>query len=191
MGYLNRDDRREVILQAAMRVALAEGFSAMTVRRIASEAGVASGQVHHHFTSTNELKSQAFIRLIDELLNIELLPATASCRDQLHAMLGSDEGGLEPYVHLWREALLLANRDEEIKGAYLITMERWHAKVVQLIKQGRAAGEFTDSDTAENIAWRLIALVCGMDGIYVLGLPDVDEAAFNRHLAVMIERELY
>ncbi|EDT6751395.1 TetR family transcriptional regulator, partial [Salmonella enterica subsp. enterica serovar Muenchen] len=26
MSYLNRDERREVILQAAMRVALAEGF---------------------------------------------------------------------------------------------------------------------------------------------------------------------
>ena len=43
MGYLTRDERREEILQAAMRVALAEGFSAMTVRRIASEAGVATG----------------------------------------------------------------------------------------------------------------------------------------------------
>ncbi len=35
MRYLHRDDRREVILQAAMRVALADGFAAMTVRRIA------------------------------------------------------------------------------------------------------------------------------------------------------------
>lgn len=35
MSYLNRDERREVILQAAMRVALEEGFTAMTVRRLA------------------------------------------------------------------------------------------------------------------------------------------------------------
>ena len=51
MSYMNRDERREVILQAAMRVALEEGFSAMTVRRIATEAQVATGQLHHHFTS--------------------------------------------------------------------------------------------------------------------------------------------
>ncbi|WP_342320653.1 TetR family transcriptional regulator [Kosakonia sp. BYX6] len=190
MRYLNRDDRREVILKAAMRVALAEGFSAMTVRRIASEAGVATGQVHHHFTSANELKSQAFIRLIAELLEVEVVPASAPWREQLHSMLGSDEGGLEPYVHLWREALLLASKEPEIKGAYLLTMEMWHVKVVQLIEQGRAAGEFSDNDSAQNIAWRLIALVCGMDGICVLGMPDVDEAAFKRHLAVMIEKEL-
>lgn len=76
MGYLTRDERREEILQAAMRVALAEGFSAMTVRRIASEAGVATGQVHHHFTSGGELKSLAFIRLIRELLDADVLGNT-------------------------------------------------------------------------------------------------------------------
>jgi AcrR family transcriptional regulator len=48
MRYLSKDERREEILQAAMRVALAEGLAAMTVRRIAAEAGVATGQVHHH-----------------------------------------------------------------------------------------------------------------------------------------------
>ncbi|ESJ83949.1 TetR family transcriptional regulator [Salmonella enterica subsp. enterica serovar Braenderup str. CFSAN000756] len=63
MSYLNRDERREVILQAAMRVALAEGFAAMTVRRIASEADVAAGQVHHHFSSAGELKALAFVHL--------------------------------------------------------------------------------------------------------------------------------
>ncbi|MGG7446921.1 TetR family transcriptional regulator [Kosakonia oryzendophytica] len=190
MRYLHRDDRREVILQAAMRVALADGFAAMTVRRIAQEAAVATGQVHHHFASANELKAQAFIRLIDALLNVEVVPVTAPWRDQLHSMLGSDDGGLEPYVRLWREALVLAGKEPEIKGAYLLTMEMWCAKVVELIDKGRAAGEFTGGDAAHDIAWRLIAFVCGMDGICMLGMPDVDEAAFNRHLAVMITKEL-
>jgi hypothetical protein len=33
-------------------------------------------------------------------------------------------------------------------------------------------------------------MVCGMDGICILGMPDVDESAFKRHLARMIEKEL-
>jgi len=190
MRYLTRDDRREAILQAAMRVALAEGFNAMTVRRIASEGGVATGQVHHHFASANDLKCQAFIRLTEDLLNMELVPPTARWREQLHSMLGSEDGALEPYLRLWREALLLANKEPEIKGAYVLAMEMWHTKVVELIRQGRDAGEFSDGDTAQNIAWRLIALVCGLDGIWLLGMPDVDEAAFHRHLAAAIEKEL-
>lgn len=44
MAYLNREQRREMILQAAMHVALNEGFSAMTVRRIATEAQTSTGQ---------------------------------------------------------------------------------------------------------------------------------------------------
>ena len=42
MHYLQRDERREGIMQAAMRLAL-RGFSAMTVRQIAREAQVAAG----------------------------------------------------------------------------------------------------------------------------------------------------
>ncbi|WP_175539114.1 hypothetical protein [Kosakonia arachidis] len=48
----------------------------------------------------------------------------------------------------------------------------------------------SDCGSAENIDWRLIALVCDMDGICMLSMPDVDDVAFNRHLSVMIEKEL-
>ncbi|VDZ78933.1 TetR family transcriptional regulator [Salmonella bongori] len=88
MSYLNRDERREVILQAAMRVALEEGFAAMTVRRIASEADVAAGQVHHHFSSAGELKALAFVHLIRTLLDAGHVPAPTTWRERLHAMLG-------------------------------------------------------------------------------------------------------
>ena len=80
MRYLSKDERREEILQAAMRVALTEGFAAMTVRRIATEAGVATGQVHHHFASAGELKSLAFVRLIRDLLDAEIVGENAGGR---------------------------------------------------------------------------------------------------------------
>ncbi|MEH4659142.1 TetR family transcriptional regulator [Phytobacter diazotrophicus] len=191
MGYLSRDERRELILQAAIRVALSDGFAGMTVRRIASEAGVATGQVHHHFSSGAELKAQAFVRVMGELLDVDLLPESASWRERLHAMLGSNEDGFDPYIRLWREAQLLASKEHELKGAYVLTMEMWHEKVVDIIDAGVKAGEFIRHDSTENIAWRLIALVCGLDGISVLGMPDVDDAAFDRHLDAMIHRELF
>ncbi|MGR5945603.1 TetR family transcriptional regulator [Enterobacter sp. C4G1] len=191
MRYLSKDERREDILQAAMRVALAEGLSAMTVRRIATEAGVATGQVHHHFASGGELKSLAFVRLIRALLDADVVAENASWRERLHGMLGSDDGGFEPYIRLWREAQILASRDPEIKSAYIMTMEMWHQETVAIIRGGAEAKEFTLSDRAENIAWRLIGLVCGLDGIYVLNMPDMDNAAFNKHLDKLIALELF
>lgn len=191
MSYLSRDERRELILKAAMRVALSDGFAGMTVRRIANEAGVATGQVHHHFSSGAELKAQAFVRVMGEMLEVDVLPESASWRERLHAMLGSNEDGFDPYIRLWREAQVLASKEPELKGAYRLTMEMWYEKVVAIINAGVTAGEFIRHDSTENIAWRLIALVCGLDGIYVLGMPDVDDAAFDRHLDGMIHRELF
>lgn len=191
MRYLSKDERREEILQAAMRVALSEGLAAMTVRRIATEAGVATGQVHHHFASGGELKSLAFVRLIRALLDADVVAENASWRERLHAMLGSDDGGFEPYIRLWREAQLLATRDPEIRSAYVMTMEMWHQETVAIIRAGADEKAFTLSDRPENIAWRLIGLVCGLDGIYVLNMPDMDDAAFNNHLDKLISLELY
>ncbi|HFT6595395.1 TPA: TetR family transcriptional regulator, partial [Enterobacter hormaechei] len=47
------------------------------------------------------------------------------------------------------------------------------------------------ADQPENIAWRLIGLVCGLDGIYVLNMPEMDDAAFNKHLDKLISLELF
>lgn len=190
MSYLSKDERREEILQAAMRVALSEGFTGMTVRRIAAEAKVAAGQVHHHFASAGELKAQAFIRLIRALLDAEIVAENASWRERLHAMLGSDDRSFEPYIRLWREAQLLATRDADIKGAYVLTMEMWHQETVAIIRAGEQAKAFNLKDSAENVAWRLIGLVCGLDGLYVLSMPQMDDAAFNQHLDKLITLEL-
>lgn len=143
MSYLNRDERRELILQAAMCVALEDGFGAMTVRRIAAEARVAAGQVHHHFSSTSELKSLAFIRLIRTLLDASIVSEHVSWRVRLHAMLGSDDGSFEPYIKLWREAQILAGRDTDIKRAYLLTMQMWQQEITKIIEHGRDAGDFS------------------------------------------------
>lgn len=190
MSYLNREARRETIMRAAMDVALQEGLTAMTVRHIAAQAGVATGQVHHHFASAGELKSEAFIRLIREMMDIQALGPQASWQERLFSLLGSEDGRLEPYIRLWRQAQLLADGDAELRRAYTLTMTLWHDEVVSTIEGGRRAGEFMPRDSIKNIAWRLIALVCGLDGIYLLGLTDIDDAAFRQHIEYIIQREL-
>lgn len=74
---------------------------------------------------------------------LDVVGKQASWRQQLHAMLGSDDGRFEPYIRLWREAQILASRDTDIRGAYVLTMEMWHQETVALIKAGTDAGDFT------------------------------------------------
>ena len=63
----------------------------------------------------------------------------------------------------------LADSDPDIKAAYLLTMTMWHAETVAIVEQGLACGEFHSTEPPADIAWRFIALVCGLDGIYALG----------------------
>jgi AcrR family transcriptional regulator len=48
---VNETGTKQVILDAARRCLLAEGYAAMSTRKVASEAGVPLSQVHYHFGS--------------------------------------------------------------------------------------------------------------------------------------------
>ncbi len=151
---------------------------------------MAAGQLHHHFTSIGELKAQVFIRLIREMLDMPLVAEDASWRERLFSMIGSEDGRLNPISASGAKAVL-ADSDPDIKAAYLLTMNMWHAETVAIIEQGLASGEFRSAEPAADIAWRFIALVCGLDGIYALDTQALDEAAFSRYVNKMITLELF
>ncbi|KAF5300217.1 hypothetical protein FQR65_LT19387 [Abscondita terminalis] len=174
MNYLNREQRRNMILDAAKRLALQDGLNGLTVRRIASEAQVSTGQVHHHFESSSHLKAESVERLC-LLLGIENIEQT------------------QPYLRLWNEAEVLIDQDQEIKKAYNIAMEKWHLALVTTIEYGRGQQEFkiSTSSSSQDIAWRLIAFVCGLEGIYELGLKGLDNHSFKHHVELVLKMELF
>lgn len=51
-------------------------------------------------------------------------------------------------------------------------------------------GEFKNRSNSTDIAWRLIAFVCGLEGIYKLGLQGLAEEDFKRHTEAIIRLEL-
>jgi AcrR family transcriptional regulator len=192
MAYLNKEQRREMILQAAMQVALNEGFSAMTVRRIATEAQTSTGQVHHHFASNSHFKAEAFIKLMQQLDEIENQVHTTNYLHRLSLLLGCENiEQIQPYLRLWNEAEVLIDQDQEIKLAYNIAMQDWHRSIVRMIDEGQAQGEFQFDTNSHDIAWRLIAFVCGLEGIYKLGLNGLNEVDFKRHTDAIIQAELF
>ena len=192
MAYLNREQRREMILQAAMHVALNEGFSAMTVRRIATEAQTSTGQVHHHFASNSHLKAEAFIKLMQQLDEIEDQVNTVNYLQRVSLLLGCENiEQIQPYLRLWNEAEILIDQDPEIKHAYNLAMQDWHRSIVRMINEGKNHGEFNFESDSQDIAWRLIAFVCGLEGIYKLGLNGLNDADFKRHTEAILQAELF
>ncbi|MCU4304737.1 TetR family transcriptional regulator [Acinetobacter ursingii] len=193
MNYLNREQRRDMILAAAKTLALKEGLNALTVRAIATQAQVSTGQVHHHFESASHLKAQVFIELMDQLNELEAQVLTDSWLQRISLLLGCENiEQTQPYLRLWNEAEILIEQDIEIKKAYNLTMQRWHNVLVQLIQDGIQQKQFKmlATTTAQDVAWRLIAFVCGLEGIYQLGLQGLDQPSFQCHVEIMIKMEL-
>ena len=60
MSYLNREERRAMILDAAKALILKEGILSFTARKLSAYAQVSVGQIHHHFSSLTELKIEVF-----------------------------------------------------------------------------------------------------------------------------------
>lgn len=82
--------RRQELVDAAIRVALAEGLEAATVRRIAAEAGVSLGTVHYVFGSKEALleavvESVAQPDFDVDLSGVDTTDGVAMVRAALHA----------------------------------------------------------------------------------------------------------
>ena len=129
---------------------------------------------------------------MQQLDEIENQVSTANALQRLSLLLGCENiEQIQPYLRLWNEAEVLIDQDEEIKRAYNIAMQDWHLSIVNMINEGQAQGEFQFESNSHDIAWRLIAFVCGLEGIYKLGLNGLNEADFKRHTEAMIQAELF
>lgn len=128
---------------------------------------------------------------MEQLDEIEQTLKITSQFQRVFILLGAENiDRLQPYLRLWNEAELLIEQDIEIRKAYNLAMQSWHETIVQAIECGKQQGEFKNISNSTDIAWRLIAFVCGLEGIYQLGLQGLAEEDFKRHTEAIIRLEL-
>lgn len=163
MAYLSREERREAIIAAAIRVIIRDGFSQMTTRQVAQEADASTGIIHHHFKSTKELRNMAFARFIEQ-------------QNQQHLALIKDLTPLETlqrffYVtfdeyetlhHILHEAWGEAQQDPILGAAYAESMKLTHGIIAAavsayLTQQNRPVPHNLDKTT-----WRVLATAVGL-----------------------------
>lgn len=193
MSYLQRTQRRELILTAATQLAFDEGLSAVTSRRIAQVAEMSTGQVHHHFESISHLKAEVFLALMQQLDALEHAAAPADPTTALLIALGAlNIQHSQVYLALWNEAEVLMEQDPVLKVAYIQTMQAWQRNVVSIIDTGVASQHFklANDQHSDAVAWRLIAFICGLEGMYQLQLFPNSIDDFKQQTLIMIQREL-
>ncbi|WP_318371626.1 TetR family transcriptional regulator [Enterobacter sp.] len=191
MSYLSHDERRQMILETAVKIAFSEGLSAMTVRRIAQEAQSAIGQIHRHFSSASELKAEAFLLSVTQalaLLNDDGKTEKVSCYQLLNwCLFTAHFDDTRHYSQLWKEAEVMSYHDEIMMNAFRAATKMWHNSLVTILEKGISSGEFSCNRSVDSAAWDFISFSHGLDGIYNLKVDGFGESEYIRHAESFLE----
>lgn len=151
-------ERRQAIVDAALRVFAGGSYSGATTAEIARAAGISEPILYRHFASKRELYlacleaawtslRQAFDAKLEELGDREAVTAIGEASREFHA-----SGGIKP-VTLWIQALTQAGGDEEIRSFLRRQLREVHDYVAAAMRRAQAAGGVPVDRDPDAEAW--------------------------------------
>ena len=176
-----RDERREEIKQAALKVFARRGYTGTKTSLIAKEASISEGLIYRYFNS----KKEVFITLIQELMEearreierVQHLPGTPfeQIRNLTENML--DENSKYAFMLIER-----ARKDDDVPEKVIQIFEQLPTNVlieplVPIFVKGQKAGEFSSGEPRKLLTWYFTivnSLLTQGQGDEEYGLPDVD-----------------
>lgn len=157
--------RRAELEAAARAIALDGGLDAVTLRAVASRAGVAPGLVAHYAGTMDELVAETFGALVsDELREVAgLMHAVDAPAERIRVLLDTLLDGSRADITLvWVQAWGLGARGEQVAARVRTEMDLWQRTIAAEIARGMDAGVFAPADAAA-IAWHLLAMIDGLN----------------------------
>lgn len=139
MSYMPRAERRQAILEATLKLATENGFAGLTARAIARELDAATGIVHHHFESLEDLKCAAFRYANENGFHKHLEKARSMPpRDGIQFILASyPEHGEEFEIRIWMSAGDESLRSEQMQQAFTECYNSTQQVLTDIIEAGR------------------------------------------------------
>jgi AcrR family transcriptional regulator len=112
--FLNyKEEAKKVIIDAAITVAIREGYQAMTIEDVAKEVGVTKGALYGYFQNKEELMSEVLIEIskkLEENLNLSQVEGSFdSILDQLSDKILKDQ-----QIPVISELMSISGRDPAI-----------------------------------------------------------------------------
>ena len=172
------EEKRRLILDAAVRVFAHKGFHTSRVGDIAEEAGVAHGLLYHYFASKDEVLDTIFRETWSNLLAEigEIEASSESSRDQLQHVAARLLGGWREHPDVIRVLVREIARSAEVQQRIGELVKPIEA-IQRIIARGQQTGEFRD-DFDSRLAG--IIFYGGIEEVlsgWVLGqIPDGEDA---------------
>ena len=135
------EQRREEILAAAYAVASRDGIAGLTVRAVATQAGVSHGLVLFHFKRKDQLVAALLDGVLAATLSVELpddLTRLPRALDRLRALLRLEVDRLahEPdRIRLLLECWALGARDPEMREKVGVALRRYRGAFVPMAEE--------------------------------------------------------
>jgi len=167
------------ILEAAQSVLAAEGFSGLTIAKVAREANVSRGLLHYYFDSKEDMLAKMLRRSTEEAW--ELIGGIMAASSSVDELADNLVQGMREYAHthvgslsLLAEGLALARNHPRIRDE----MTALHHEGQDVFSKGlevmRTAGTAHFSVSARGLSTVLIALFDGL-GLELQTIPGLAE----------------
>lgn len=186
-------DKREAILEAAVREIAGKGVRGFRVEKVAADAGVSPPLLYYHFADRHGLIRAALAnageRAPSSALRTGLAGANAyeAIGNALAAEF-SDEPGVRDNAVVWGEVTASAVFDPELREEAHRVMAAWRSEVAGAIEAGVAEGSIHEDVDAGAAAEILVSLVDGLCTRLLSG--DLEEARARELLRTALAQQL-
>jgi TetR/AcrR family transcriptional regulator, fatty acid metabolism regulator protein len=168
-------DKRERILDAAVRVFAKKGFYATRVSEVAKAAGVADGTIYLYFRSKDEILVSLFEDRVERLLAFlhTELPVSSTASEKLQRIIELQLGLLEGERDLAEVITVILRQSTKLMKEYAAPkFTAYLDAIARVVADGQATGELR-ADISPHLAAR--AIFGALDGIamtWALGKAD-------------------
>jgi AcrR family transcriptional regulator len=167
-------DRMAEILDAACRVIVRDGASALRMADVADEAGVSRTLVHYYFETRTDLLAKVFAHTDDRaderaVASLRALPTGAQRVERLLRVYLDDENVFRTNWVLWMETWRAAVFEPELRAAVVDSLHHWIGQIAEQVEQGQADGSIPRRVDAQAAAHRLVATLDGLGQQVLIG----------------------
>ena len=190
---IDREKKKDMILQAAMRLFARKGIADTRMEEVAKAANIAKGTIYEYFKSRDELLNLSFnylLVLINKLVRQRMAEASSPAekiKAGFIAYLDTAALGIEDYVEilpdLWAYGLREKESDSEIMFDLAWIYHQFRDQYSTALKAGISDGVFRDMDT-DAVASSVTAAA---DGLYLQWMSDRANFDLQKAADVFIE----
>jgi TetR/AcrR family transcriptional regulator, fatty acid metabolism regulator protein len=190
MAKASAVDRRQQILDAAVRVFARQGFHSCRVSDIADEAGVAYGLVYHYFRSKDQVMNELFTERWSLLLAAidEVDGRDVPAREKLDAVAGFIIDSYRHDPELMQVIIVEVTRAANSFGrTHLPEIDRAYQSIAKIVSDAQESGAFrADIDPRLASMW-FYGAIEQLLSAWVFELIPADDESFARARRMVVE----